>query len=72
MVHRVDDLTESGGLELFPDVYVKAKLKGQRHYQKTDTHDKCEGSTAVFEYRLVVGRCYFPPKRSWMQKLMQR
>lgn len=53
IVHRVDDIVHFG--ELFPDVYVKARMKEPPSgWCRTDVHRKCVNSTALFEYRLVL------------------
>lgn len=61
IVHRVDDIVQFG--ELFPDVYVKARMKElPSQWCRTDVHKKCVNSTALFEYRLVLPPFTYPAR----------
>lgn len=60
IVHRIDDIEQLG--ELFPDVYVKARMAHPRGaWCRTDVHVKAVQATALFEYRLVLAPFSLPP-----------
>lgn len=61
IVHGIEDISQFG--ELFPDVYVKARMKTPLgDWRRTDVHMKTVHSKALFEYRLVLAPFRYPPR----------
>lgn len=66
IIHSVHGATSFG--ELFPDVYVKARMrKLGTDWCRTDVHKNSVGGVALFEYRLVL-----PPFRYPVRTLAKR
>lgn len=61
IVHKIEEISQFG--ELFPDIYVKARMKTPLgDWRRTDVHLKVTHSEALFEYRLVLVPFKYPPR----------
>ena len=60
VVHHVYELVRHGH-EIFPDVYVKARILGRGPWMKTDVHEDAVDDTALFNWRLVLERFEYDP-----------